>query len=316
VINLKKESTILITGSSGLVGNSLVNKLTSKGYKKILTPSSKELDLRNQNQVENYFKNNKIDYVFHLAAKIGGYKGKIDYPAEFIYDNLIMACNIVESSKKHNIKRLIFIGSSTIYSNEGHQPFKEESLLLGKLEPINEGYALAKTMGLKLCEYYNRQYNTNFIGLVVCNIYGPNDNFGSNPHVIASLIEKFYSAKKNNLSFVQINSSGKIKREFIFVEDLVEAMLYFIEHANTKELKTFVNIGYSKDVSIKDLALLIKEVVGYPGEIKFDELREEDMPKRLLDIRKANKLGWAPKTSIKEGIKLTYDWFLKNKCGK
>lgn len=313
MINLEKSSTILVTGSSGLVGSSVVNKLISQGYKKILTPSLKELDLRNQSNVETYFKKNSVEYVIHLAAKSGGFKGKIEHPAEFIYDNLIMACNIVESSRKHGIKKLIFIGSSTIYSKEGHQPFNESSSLLGKLETINEGYALAKIAGLKLCEYYNCQYNTKFIGMVVCNIYGPNDNFESNPHVIPSLIMKFHNAKKDNLPFVEVRGSGKAKREFIFVDDLVEAILYFIQYSNTDELKTFVNIGYGEDISIKDLALLIKETVAYSGQIKFDELKHEDMPKRLLDIGKANKLGWAPKTALKDGIKKTYGWFLNNK---
>ena len=304
---------MLVTGSSGLVGTSLVNKLKSGGYKKILTPSSKELDLRDQNKVNDYFKKNNIDYVFHLAAKVSGFKAKMSAPAEFLYDNLYISCNVIEASRIYKVKRLIYIGTACIYPVEATQPFKEDSFFFGKLEPVNEGYGLAKIIGLKLCGYCNEQYKTNFITLVPCNLYGPHDRFESNPHLIPSIIIKLHDAKKNNLPFVEIRSSGEVRREFLFVDDLADAILYFIKYRDIKQLRPFINIGYGNDISIKDVVLLIKEVVGYSGEIKFDELKQEEMPRRLLDSAKAKRLGWKPKTSLEGGLKKTYNWFLKNK---
>jgi GDP-L-fucose synthase len=309
---MNKFSKVLITGASGMVGISLVNVLQKKGYKNLLTPSAKELNLKNQKDVDIYFKKNKIDYVFHLAAKVGGIATNIASPGEFMYDNLIMECNIIESSKNNGIRKLLFLGSSCIYPKNSKQPMKEEYLLDGKLEPTNEGYALAKIAGLKLCEYYNKQYGTNFISLMPCNIYGVNDHFNlKNSHVISALITKFHNAKKNKLPFVEVWGTGNARREFLYVEDIANAMVYFMEKYNAKDLPSFINIGVGEDISIKDLSNLIKETVGYRGDIKFNTSKPDGMKKKLLDISLAKKFGWKNKIDLKNGLKLTYNWYTK-----
>ncbi|MBL6992067.1 MAG: GDP-L-fucose synthase [Bacteriovoracaceae bacterium] len=312
MVKLGKNSAILVTGGSGLAGNSLISRLKKLGYEMVLAPTSKELDLRNQIKVDEYFKGHKIDFVFHLAARSGGFGAKMKAPASFLYDNIIMSCNVIEASRKSKVKGLVFAGSATIYSTKDVQPFKENSLLLGKLETINEGYALSKIAGLKLCQYYNLQYNTEFLGLVICNLYGPHDDFHAYPQVIPSMIKNFHEAKNNKDSFVEIRGSGNARREFIFVDDLTDAMLHFAEQQNKKESGEFVNIGPGDDISIKDLAFLVKDITGYSGEIKFDATKPEGISKRLLDVSKANALGWTAKTKLKEGIKKTYEWFLEN----
>ena len=310
---MDKNSKILITGSGGMVGSALIRRLKKGGYKNLLIPNSKELDLRKQMHVENYFKKNKPEYVFHIAAKVGGIKANINYPAEFLYDNLLMQNNAIESARKFGVKKLLFLGSSCIYPREASQPMKEELLLSGKLESTNEGYAIAKIAGLKLCEYYNKQYNTNFISLMPCNLYGINDHFElENSHVISALILKFHNAKKKNLTFVDIWGSGNARREFLFVDDAADAILYFMLNYDAKDLMPFVNIGYGKDVSIKHLAFMIKDIIGFKGEIKFDASKPEGMLRKLLDITKAKKLGWEAKTGLKDGLKKAYDWFIKN----
>src|SRR3989344_8994433 len=284
---MDKNSKILITGSGGMVGSALIRRLKKGGYKNLLIPNSKELDLRKQMHVENYFKKNKPEYVFHIAAKVGGIKANINYPAEFLYDNLLMQNNAIESARKFGVKKLLFLGSSCIYPREASQPMKEELLLSGKLESTNEGYAIAKIAGLKLCEYYNKQYNTNFISLMPCNLYGINDHFElENSHVISALILKFHNAKKKNLTFVDIWGSGNARREFLFVDDAADAILYFMLNYDAKDLMPFVNIGYGKDVSIKHLAFMIKDIIGFKGEIKFDASKPEGMLRKLLDITK------------------------------
>ncbi|MFH1840204.1 MAG: GDP-L-fucose synthase [Nanoarchaeota archaeon] len=308
---MKTDSKILITGSNGMVGKSLVRALRDKEFTNLLLPSSKDLDLKDQKKVEEFFQINDIEYVFHLAAKVGGIAANISAPAEFLYDNLMMECNIIEISRKFNIKKILFLGSSCIYPKECEQPMKEEYLLSGKLELTNEGYALAKICGLKLCEYYNKQYNTKFISLMPCNIYGPGDHFEpQKSHVISALILKFHEAKIKNLPYVTIWGTGNARREFLYVKDIVEAIIFFFEKET--DLPSFVNIGSGKDVSIIELANLIKKIVDYQGEIKLDPSKPDGMPQKLLDINKARGLGWYATTSLKKGLQKTYDWFLKN----
>jgi GDP-L-fucose synthase len=277
-------------------------------------PNSKELDLRNQKNVEEYFNINKPDYVFHLAAKVGGIAANIQSPAEFLYDNLMIEGNVIESSRKNSVEKLLFLGSSCIYPRECPQPMKEEYLLTGKLEPTNEGYALAKICGLKMCENYNKQYGTNFINLMPPNIYGINDHFDfKNSHVISSLITKFNDAKEKNQEVVEVWGTGISRREFLFVEDVADAMFYFMKNYSAKEIGPFVNIGSGEDISIKGLAFLIKDITQYSGEIKFDETKPDGMPKKLLDSSKAAGFGWKAKTNLRTGLEKTINWYVKNK---
>lgn len=237
----------------------------------------------------------------------------IEHPAEFLYENLMIECNIINSAYKYGIKKLLFLGSSCIYPRECSQPMKEEYLLNGKLEPTNEGYALAKIAGIKLCEYYNKQYNTNFISLVPSNVYGIGDNFDlNNSHVMAALIRKFHEAKVRKLPIIKIWGTGKAKREFLYVDDLADACLYFMENYDAKELSSFINIGTGKDISIKKLTELIRDTERYEGKIVWDRSKLNGMPRKVVDTTVACKLGWQAKTSLEEGIKETYMWFLKN----
>jgi len=237
----------------------------------------------------------------------------IEHPAEFLYENLMIESNIINSAYKYGIEKLLFLGSSCIYPRECSQPMKEEYLLDGKLEPTNEGYALAKIAGLKLCEYYNKQYNKNFISLIPSNVYGIGDNFDlKNSHVMAALIRKFHEAKVRKLPIIKLWGTGKAKREFLYVDDLADACLYFMEKYNAKELPPFINIGTGKDISIKKLAELIRDIEKYEGKIVWDTSKPDGMPRKVVDVAIANKLGWQAKVSLEEGIKKTYMWFLKN----
>jgi len=306
MLKMNKDSKILITGWNGMVGNNLINKLEELGYDNLILSY---VDLRDQYKIDYLFKKEKPDYVFHLAAKVGGIKANIDAPAEFLYDNLMINSNVIESARKYNVKRLLYLGSSCIYPRNCKQPMKENMLLSGKLEPTNEGYALSKIAGLKLCEYYNKQYGTDFICLMPPNMYGKYDHFKSaKSHVISSLMSKFHDAKLNNEKSVVVWGNGMARREFLYVEDCVEAMIYFM-----KEKKNYglTNIGINADISIKKLAELIKEVVGYEGDIKYDKKKPNGMMKKLLNSKKANDIGWKAKTNLKEGLKKTYDWWCK-----
>jgi GDP-L-fucose synthase len=299
---------ILVTGANGLVGKTLVKKLMMKTEVKILTPTSKELDLRKQEQVDNYFKNHKIKYVYHLAAKVGGIKANIDAPAEFLYDNLMITANVIETARKYKVKKLLNLGSSCIYPKECEQPMKENRILTGVPEPTNEGYAIAKIAGLKLCEKYNQQYNTKFISLMPCNIYGGDDHFDpEKAHVIPSLIYKFHKAKIFDQNIVEVWGSGNAKREFIYVEDVADAMIYFMKNYEGNE---FVNIGPGYDIRIKELALMIKKIVKFQGEVLFNSTKPEGMKQKVLDVTKSAKLGWKAKTTLEQGIKRTYGMFL------
>ena len=314
MVKLEKDSIILVTGSKGLVGNSLIRNLRFGGFKNILAPTREELDLRDQKKVEEYFKNNRIDCVFHLAAKVAGFKVKEKAPADFFYDNLLVSVNTINSANNNNVRNLLFVGSACIYSVEAEQPLRENSLFSGALEGNNEGYALAKIAGLKLCEYFKRQNGRDYFGIVPCNLYGPNDHFDDKGHFIPKMIRKIHDAKEGNLGSIRIDGSGRAIREFLFVDDLSDAMIYFMKHKNKNDLMPFLNIGSGKEISISEVLSEIREVIGFMGEIKFMDSEEKTVSRRLLDTSRANSLGWKVKIGLKKGLKITYDWFLKNKA--
>ena len=305
-----------------MVGRSVQKTFLNKGYNNLITPSSKQLDLRNQQHVNNFFKNNNLEIVIIAAAKVGGILANNTYRAEFIYDNLLIAANLIHASYLHNVKKLIFLGSSCIYPKLAPQPLKEEYLLCDYLEYTNEPYAIAKIAGIKLCENYFKQYDCNFFSLMPTNLYGFYDNFDLNTsHVLPALIKKFHDAKcnkkqKNKNSIVKIWGTGNPKREFLFVDDLANTVLFCLENVNAKELYnsgiSHLNIGTGKDISIKDLSLLIKDIIGYKGNILFDKDKPDGTPRKLLDVQRINKLGWRHQTSLEDGIKRTYNWYLEN----
>lgn len=308
---INKDSKIFIAGRNGLVGSSIERKFNEKGYHNIVGLRSNELDLKNQLAVQEYFELEKPEYVVLAAAKVGGIRANMERPAEFLYDNLMIQNNIIESAYKFGVNKLLFLGSSCIYPRLAPQPMKEEYLLDGKLEPTNEGYAIAKIAGLKLCEMYNRQYGTEFISVMPCNIYGIGDNFDPiHSHVVAGLIRKFHEAKINHIPFVEVWGTGNARRELLFNEDLAEACVFLFENYSGND---FINIGAGEDVSIKELAYLIKNITGYKGNIKFDTNKPDGMPQKLLDVNKIHDLGWKHKVSLENGIKRTYEWFLNNK---
>ncbi|MCD4674818.1 MAG: GDP-L-fucose synthase [Desulfobacula sp.] len=301
---------IYIAGHDGMVGTTLVDLLKQRGFNNLIFRSLADLDLRIQKDVENFFTKNKPDYVFLLAAKVGGIQANINKPAEFIYDNLMIQSNIIHNSYQHSVKKLLFVGSSCIYPRNSLQPMKEEYLLDGKLEPTNEAYAVAKIAGIKMCQSYQKQYNSNFISVMPSNIYGLNDNFNlKNSHVLSALIRRFHDAKINNLPKVIIWGTGKAKREFLFVEDFCRAVLFLMQNYNNPEI---INVGSGNDISIKKLANLIKKIVDYNGKLEFDHSKPDGMPRKLLDINKINNLGWNTQVSLETGIEKTYKWFLEN----
>jgi GDP-L-fucose synthase len=308
---MELSAKILILGRSGLVGSSIENEFRRRGYLNIIGLRSKQLDLTRQTLVEDYFEKERPDYVILAAAKVGGIMANIQAPAQFIYENLAIQNNVIHSAYKHKVKKLLFLASSCIYPRLSPQPMREEYLMDGKLEPTNEGYALAKIAGLKMCQMYNKQYGTNFISVMPCNIYGIGDNFNpEQSHVVAGLIRKFHEAKVNNKEYVNVWGTGMARRELMFNEDLADACLFLFENYSGND---FFNIGTGQDVSIKELAELIKGVVGFKGQIKYDHSKPDGMPQKLLDITKLNQVGWVCKTELKDGIRKTYEWFLDQK---
>jgi len=300
---------LFIAGRRGLVGSAIERKFRENGYNNIVGLGSKELDLRKQKEVFEYFKKEKPDYVILAAAKVGGIMANIKAPAEFLYDNLAIQNNIIGASYENGIKKLLFLASSCIYPRESQQPMKEEYLLDGKPEPTNEGYALAKIVGLKLCEMYNKQYGTDYISVMPCNIYGTGDNFDpEKSHVVAALIRKFYDAKANGADKVSIWGSGNARRELMFVDDLADACFYLFNNYSGNE---FFNVGTGIDYSIKEIANYISDVIGYEGEIEFDTSKPDGMPQKLMDINKLKNRGWTAKTDLKEGIKKTYKYYIE-----
>ena len=310
---MEKTARVLVTGGSGMVGQALLQRLRRDGYASILAPSSKQLDLRNQTAAHQFFTENPVDFVFHLAGHIGGIGASVTYPVEFLYENLMIAMHVIHAARIAKVTKLMFLGSSCVYPRDCPQPMNEDDILTGAFEPTNEGYAIAKIAGMKLCEYSNQQYATDFLNLMPCNLYGYGDHFEpARSHVVSALIHKFHTAKGQRLPSVEIWGTGTTRRELLFVEDLVDAMLHFMNNVAAKDIGAFVNIGLGQDISIRDLAHTIRELTGYPGEIVFNDSKPDGMPKKLMDVRRAARLGWQAKVTIPEGLQLTYDWYLKN----
>ena len=307
---MDKNSKIYVAGHRGLVGSAIVRKLQGEGYNNLVLKTHKELDLLDANAVKNFFEKEKPDYVFQAAAKVGGILANSTQKADFIYQNLQMQNNIIHNSYIYGVKKLLFLGSSCIYPKLCPQPIKEEYLLSGYLEQTNDAYAIAKIAGLIMCKSYNEQYKTNFISAMPTNLYGYNDNFDlKNSHVLPALIRKFHDAKINKLDKVLVWGTGSPLREFLFVEDLADALIFLINNYNED---THINVGTGEDISIKDLALIVKKIVGFEGVIEFDTTKPDGTPRKLLDVSKLNGLGWKAKTSLEEGIRLTYKWYLEN----
>jgi len=304
------QSKIFVAGSRGLVGSALVRTLQAQGYENLVLRSSQELDLRNQAAVDDFFAQEKPDYIFLAAAKVGGIQANNTYRADFLYENLMIEANIIHSAYRYGAEKLLFLGSSCIYPKLCPQPMKEEYLLTGFLEQTNEPYAIAKIAGLKLCENYCRQYGVNFISAMPTNLYGLNDNFDlANSHVLPALMRKFHEAKVNGDPTVMVWGTGTPLREFLYVDDLADALVFLM---NTYNEVDFVNVGTGQEVSIKELALTMKAVVGYEGELVFDATKPDGTPRKLLDVSRLNAAGWQAKTDLKTGIEQTYGWFLQS----
>ncbi|WP_158995438.1 GDP-L-fucose synthase [Mucilaginibacter sp. L196] len=305
---MDKQAKIYIAGHKGMVGSAIYRKLVKEGFTNFVTRSSSELDLRNQQQVSDFFAQEKPDYVFLAAAKVGGIIANNTYRADFLYDNLQIQNNVIHSSYVNEVKKLMFLGSSCIYPKMAPQPLKEEYLLTGLLEPTNEPYAIAKIAGIKMCDAYRDQYGCNYISVMPTNLYGLNDNYHpQNSHVLPALIRRFHEAKEQNAAEVVIWGTGSPKREFLFADDLAEACYYLMQNYNEPGL---VNIGTGEDLSIKDLALLIKQIIGYTGEIKFDATKPDGTPRKLMDVTKLTNAGWKYHTTLEQGIALAYHDFL------
>ncbi len=291
-----------------MVGSAIVRKLQKEGYENIITKTAKELDLRNQADVTDFFSKEKPDYVFLAAAKVGGIVANNTYRAEFLYDNLQIQNNVINSSYVNKVKKLMFLGSSCIYPKMAPQPLKEEYLLTGLLEESNEPYAIAKITGIKMCDAYRSQYGCNYISVMPTNLYGYNDNYHpQNSHVLPALIRKFHEAKQNNEATVTIWGSGTPMREFLFADDLADACYYLMQNYNEPEL---INVGTGEDLTIKNLALLIKDIIGFEGELVFDSSKPDGTPRKLMDVSKLHSTGWKHKIELKEGIALAYQDFL------
>ena len=304
---MDKRSKIYIAGHRGLVGSAIFRRLKEAGYEKILFRTHDELDLTRQASVEAFFKKERPDYVFLAAAKVGGILANASFPADFIYENLVMETNIIHAAHFYHVKKLLFLGSSCIYPKHCPQPMKEMHLLSGYLEPTNEPYAVAKIAGIKLCQSYNRQYGARFISLMPTNLYGPGDNFDlETSHVLPALIRKFHEAKISGNAFVEIWGTGTPKREFLYVDDLADACLFLMNHYNETEI---INVGAGKDLTIRELAEMIAGVVQFEGDLRFNSARPDGTPLKLLDVSKLTSLGWQAKMSLEEGIKRTYEFY-------
>jgi GDP-L-fucose synthase len=306
---VQKDSRIYIAGITGMVGSAIFRKLTELGYTNIISLPRKNLDLTNQSQVNKFFERYKPEYVFLCAAKVGGIKANNEFKADFIYENIMIQSNIINSAKQFETKKLLFLGSSCIYPKHCQQPIKEEYLLTGELEPTNDAYAIAKIAGIKMCQSFNEQYGTNFISVMPTNLYGSNDNYDLNSsHVLPAMIRKFHEAKLEGKDKVEIWGTGTPKREFLYVDDLADACLYLMKTYSGSDI---INIGTGQDVTIAELAYGVSKVVGYEGKIYFNTEMPDGTPRKLLDVSKLKNLGWEYKTNLKEGIEKTYIDYVK-----
>ena len=309
---MNKDEKIYVAGHNGMVGSAIVRNLEAKGYTNIITINHNELDLTNQNLVNSFFNLVKPEYVFLAAAKVGGILANSKYPAEFIYKNLMIQTNVIHASYTHGVKKLMFLGSSCIYPKLAAQPIKEEYLLTGELECSNEAYAVAKIAGVRMCKHYNYQYGTNFLSVMPTNLYGENDNYDlETSHVMPALIRKVHEAKILNSPEINLWGTGIPKREFLHVDDAADACVYLMERCNSLDIGELINVGTGKDISLKDLLQMIKEVIRYRGITTYDISKPDGTPQKLLDISKLNRLGWKAKISLREGIKKTYNQYVK-----
>ena len=307
---MKKDSKIYIAGHRGLVGSAIVRNLENKGYTNLIYRTFEELDLTNQADVKKFFENEKPEYVILAAARVGGIHANNTYPAEFIYDNLMIQNNVIKSAHDVDVKKLLFLGSTCIYPKMAPQPIKEEYLLTGALEETNEAYAVAKIAGLEMCKFFKRQYGDDFISCMPTNLYGPNDNFDlKNSHVLPALIRKFHEAKINETETVEVWGTGTPLREFIYVDDMADACVFLMQNYSGEQ---HVNIGTGEEVSIRQLAETVKEVVGFNGKLRFNTEMPDGTPRKLTTVDKLHGIGWKHKVALNEGIRLAYNWFLKN----
>lgn len=307
---MDKTSKIYVAGHTGMVGSAIVRELNKQGYENIITRSHSQLDLINQSAVENFFETEQPEYVFLSAAKVGGIVANNTYPADFLYENMLIEMNVINSAFKNNCKKLEFLGSSCIYPKFAEQPITEDSLLTGSLEPTNEAYALAKISGLRYCQYLNKQYGTNYISVMPTNLYGPNDNYDLvNSHVLPALIRRFHEAKEQCQDSVTCWGDGTALREFLYVDDLANLCVFLMNNYNEQDP---VNAGSGEEISIKQLAELVADVVGYKGTILWDTTKPNGTPRKLLDLSKSKNIGWKYKTSLKTGIEITYHDFRKS----
>ncbi|MFZ3060717.1 MAG: GDP-L-fucose synthase [Candidatus Methanoperedens sp.] len=308
---MNPKSKIYIAGHRGMAGSAIKRKLESRGYSNLVFRTRSELDLTSQQAVNDFFQKERPEYVFLAAAKVGGILANSKFPAEFIYENLMIEANVIHASYVNGVKKLLFLGSSCIYPKLAPQPLKEEYLLTGGLEVTNEAYAVAKIAGIRMCKHYNEEYGTNFISVMPTNLYGPNDNYDLNTsHVIPALIRKFHEAKLNNEPEVIVWGTGTPRREFLHVDDMADACVYLMENYNASDIGEFVNIGVGEDLTIKELAELIKEIVGFKGKIVYDSSKPDGTPQKLLDVTKLHRLGWKARIRLKDGIKKVYQEYI------
>jgi len=317
---MNSNDKIYVAGHRGLVGSAIIRELQSKGFTNLITRTHNEIDLTNQHSVKTFFNEEKPEYVILAAAKVGGIHANENYPADFIYENMMIQTNVINSAYENNVKRLLFLGSTCIYPKKVVQPMREDSLLTGYLEPTNEPYAIAKISGIKLCESYNRQYGTDFRSVMPTNLYGIKDNFHlKNSHVVPALISRIHLAKINNDPEVVIWGSGKVKRDFLYIDDMASAAIFVIQldeikyQLNTEPMLSHINIGTGKDITIKQLAETIKKIVGYDGVLKYDLSKPDGTERKLVDTSKLLKMGWNYHIELEEGLRTTYEWYKKSK---
>ena len=311
---MESDAKIFVAGHRGLVGGAILRRLKKAGFTNLLGRSSRQLDLRDQGAVARFFRRERPDYVFLAAARVGGIRANSTFPAQFIYDNLMIEGNLIHQAYLHGVKKLLFLGSSCIYPKFAPQPMKEEYLLDGKLEPTNEPYAVAKIAGIKMCQAYNRQYGTCFISVMPTNLYGPGDNFDLlDSHVIPALMRRFHLARMTEAKEVAVWGSGSPRREFLYVDDLAEACLFLMEHYRESDI---LNVGVGRDLSIRELAAMMARVTGFKGRLSFDPSQPDGTPRKLLDVRRLTALGWQAQVSLEEGLRRTYQWFRRSRWAR